>query len=79
MPITSEVLPNHLYRVGAPEGEGGEGEQSQLINDDEEEPLGLDVELEFTRMEIIQRETAAFRDRELTYADIHNEEAEEEK
>jgi hypothetical protein len=22
MPITSEVLPNHIYRVGAPEGEG---------------------------------------------------------
>jgi hypothetical protein len=30
-------------------------------------------------MEIIQQETAAFQDRELTYEDIHNEEAEEEK
>jgi hypothetical protein len=30
-------------------------------------------------MEIIQQETAAFRDQELSYTDIHNEEAEEEK
>jgi len=30
-------------------------------------------------MEIIQQETAAFRDRVISYADIHNEEAEEEK